>query len=523
MDGQGRRTTRARSFAAATAALFVFLPLGCGADLERGARDDDDTPGALERSPPVAAAPRAPTPLRQTSVSPGAIAPTEKPPAAETLERGFAGVAARVGPAVVNIQATKEIEGSVRGRSPFDDPFFGPFFGPFGPSPPHRARAQGSGVIISADGIIFTNHHVIEGATDVRVTLSDKRELRARVLGSDPKTDIAVLDVEADGLPFLPLADSDQVEVGDFALAVGNPFGIGQTVTLGIVSATGRGQLGIVDYEDFIQTDAAINPGNSGGALVNTRGELIGIATAIVTGGGGGNAGVGLAVPSKMARAVMQQILTEGRVVRGWLGVGVQDLTPSLAEALRISTRAGALVGDVVPDSPAGRAGLRRGDVILRFGDAPVTDGRALRLLVGSARPGTRATLVLLREGRERRLEVVLEEMKDEDAEQDPSAPGRPDAATSDALGIDARPLTPELRARLAVPADEEGLVVVAVRPGGRGAEAGLRRGDVILEVNQKKVGSIAALRREVAAAPHRVLFLVLRDGTTSYVLLEER
>src|SRR5262249_23990354 len=252
-----------------------------------------------------------------------------------------------------------------------------------------REHSLGSGVIVSSDGHILTNNHVVDGATEIKVSLPDKREMNAKVVGTDPKTDVAVLKIDARELPTLPLGDSTKMRVGDCAIAVGNPFGVGETVTVGIISATGRGGLGIEDYEDFIQTDAAVNPGNSGGPLVNVNGELIGINTAILS-GGGGNEGVGFAVPINMARTVMNQILKTGKVTRGWLGVAVQPVTPSIAKAFGVSGEArGALIADISPDSPAAHAGLAKGDIIVEMNGQPVTDSRALSLKVSEMAPGT--------------------------------------------------------------------------------------------------------------------------------------
>src|SRR5262249_30035121 len=264
-----------------------------------------------------------------------------------------------------------------------------PGFGFRMPDRPLRQQGEGSGVIVSADGYIVTNNHVVDGATELNVSMSDKREMKARVIGTDSQTDIALIKVDARDLPHVTLGSSAAVEVGDIALAIGNPFGLGQTVTMGIISATGRGGLGIEDYEDFIQTDAAVNPGNSGGPLVNVNGELIGINTAILS-GGGGNEGVGFAVPINMARTVMNQILKTGKVPGGWLGVAVQPVTPSIAKAFGVSGEArGALIADISPDSPAAHAGLAKGDIIVEMNGQPVTDSRALSLKVSEMAPGT--------------------------------------------------------------------------------------------------------------------------------------
>ena len=273
-----------------------------------------------------------------------------------------------------------------------------------------RARkGLGSGVIVTKDGYILTNNHVVDNADEVKVTLQDGREFTAKVIGRDPKSDVAVIKIDANGLPVVPMADSDKVEVGDIVLAIGNPFGVGQTVTTGIVSATGRGNLGIEDYEDFIQTDAAINPGNSGGALVDTEGRLIGINTAIFS-RTGGNMGIGFAIPSDLARSVMDSLIQYGHVTRGYLGVMIQDLTPALAKEFKLKDSTGALVGDVVPKGPADKAGFKDGDVVLEYNGKKVPDSRRLRLAVGDTKPGTTVPVKILREGASKTLEVTVQQ-----------------------------------------------------------------------------------------------------------------
>src|SRR5213594_3352489 len=273
-----------------------------------------------------------------------------------------------------------------------------------------REHSLGSGVIVNSAGYLLTNNHVIEGATDIKVVLSDEREMAGKIVGMDPGTDIAVVKIPTDHLSVLPFADSSKVEVGDIALAIGNPFGLGRTVTMGIVSAIGRGGRGIEDYEDFIQTDASINPGNSGGALVNVRGELIGVNTAILS-PSGGNLGIGFAVPSNMVRIVMDQMIKTGKVTRGYLGVSIQDITPDLAEALKLGQTHGALIGDVDPDGPAARAGLQSGDVIVEANGKPVEDSRELRLLTSSMAPGSQINLRVLHAGQTRNVAIALAEM----------------------------------------------------------------------------------------------------------------
>jgi len=330
----------------------------------------------------------------------------------------FAPVVKAVLPAVVNISSTKVIRTSaLRQDNPFGDLFPGFRM----PDRPLRQQGEGSGVIVSADGYIVTNSHVVDGATELIVSMADKREMKARVIGTDAKTDIALIKVDAKDLPYVTIGSSASVEVGDIALAIGNPFGLGQTVTMGIVSATGRGGLGIEDYEDFIQTDASINPGNSGGALVNTKGELIGINTAILS-GSGGNQGVGFAVPVDMVRQVMTQLKAKGVVTRARLGVYFQELTPKLASALGVHASKGAVVSEIVPDGPASKSGLKKDDVIVAL-NGKETDGRSLRLAVGSMRPGTTIDLKVLREGTEQKHSITLDTMPSDPQRAEQSQP----------------------------------------------------------------------------------------------------
>src|SRR5467141_2007815 len=330
---------------------------------------------------------------------------------------GFAPIVKSVLPDVVNISTSKVVRAQAElPEEMFNEPFFRQFFGPGFDNRSQNPRSQreeslGSGVIVSPDGYILTNNHVVEGATDVRVTLSNKRQLKAQVVGADPKTDIAVLKVEGSGYPAITIGDSSKVQVGDYALAVGDPFGVGQTVTMGIVSAMNRGNLGIEDYEDFIQTDAPINPGNSGGALVNDRGELVGINTAILSHGSGGNEGIGFAIPVNLARDVMNQILDHGKVTRGYLGIVVQPITPAMAKALGQSEPKGVLVGDVSPKGPAQTSGVERGDIILDLNGKAVNDSNELRNTVAMMQPGETATLRISRNGSTRDIKVKLGEL----------------------------------------------------------------------------------------------------------------
>jgi serine protease Do len=369
--------------------------------------------------------------------------------------------------------------------------------------------------MITADGYVLTNNHVVEGARDIRVTLPGHGELSAKIVGADPKTDLAVLKVPGSGFAVVPFGDSSRVEVAEIVLAIGSPFGLTQTVTMGIVSAVGRANVGIADYEDFIQTDAAINPGNSGGALVNVRGELIGINTAIFS-QTGGYMGIGFAVPANMARSVMDQLVKRGRLTRGYLGVAVQELTPTLARGLELPATRGILVGDVMPDSPAAKAGLRRGDVIVAIGGKPVEDTGHFRNLVAGTAPGTRAQLTILRAGKEQTVELTVGDLPERTASA-AVAPGEPDP-----LGLSVSDVTPEVARRLGLPAGQQGVVVTAVSPGGLAAEAGLRPGDVVQEVNRRPVRSTKDFVQAVEQAGGKdLVLLVNRQGSTAYAVLE--
>jgi len=445
------------------------------------------------------------------------------------LTTSFAPIVKNAQPAVVSIASTKVVKKSAadEGLSPlFDDPIFRQFFGgrgngPLGrPGKPREQREQGlgSGVIVSPDGYILTNNHVVEGANEIKVYTSDNRELKARVVGADPKTDIAVVKVAEKNLPTLALADSAQVQVGDLALAIGDPFGVGQTVTMGIISATGRGNLGIEDYEDFIQTDAAINPGNSGGALINTSGQLIGINTAILS-RAGGNQGVGFAVPSNLARTVMNQLLKDGKVVRGYLGVLIQPVTQEIAKAFNLPNARGALVGEVTPDGPAAKAGLAQGDVITELNGQAVDGSRELRLKISQITPGSSVKLKLLRDGSTREVNITLGELPNEKIA---ASDETPEAGTLD--GLSAENLTPQVARQLDLPSGATGVVVTDVQDGSRADDAGLRRGDVIQQVNRQPIKNVEEFERAMKQAGDKsTLLLVNRSGHTSFVVIAAR
>jgi len=440
-----------------------------------------------------------------------------RPPNVGAAAQSYAGVVKAVVPSVVTIRVEAKPRFSPTAGQ--DEDFFRRFFGdrfeglPRNMPPPTR-RGLGSGVIVSPDGNILTNHHVIDGAERVAVELADRRTLDATVVGFDPATDLALLKVDATGLAALPLGDSDRVEVGDVVLAVGNPLGVGQTVTMGIVSAKGRSTgIGDGSYEDFLQTDAAINQGNSGGALVNTSGELVGINSQILS-PSGGNIGIGFAIPANMIRHVMNELRTEGRVRRGRLGVTIQPVTSELAESFGLKEVGGALVSSVERGSAAERAGLERGDVIVSFNRQRVENYNALRNRVAATAPGSEVAFLVVRDGSERTLTAKLDEAPASRAAGD-QGPAE-DRAT---LGIAVAPLTPELAAEAGLPRDARGLVVEEVRPDSRAAAAGVQRGDVIREVNRTPVDSVDGLRAAAERTTDRpVLLLLSRDGRDLFV-----
>jgi serine protease Do len=443
------------------------------------------------------------------------------PVSAASLATGFAAVVKPVLPAVVNISTSRIVKTQV---SPFfNDPFFRQFFGgdfgrEFQIPREQREGALGSGVIISPEGYILTNNHVIEGATDIKVFLPDKREFKGKVIGRDPKTDIAVVKIDATGLPAVTLGDSSKLQVGDYVLAIGDPFGVGETVTNGIVSATGRGGLDLESYEDFIQTDAPINPGNSGGALIDVRGDLVGINTAILSANGGGNQGIGFAVPVNLARNVMDQILQHGTVVRGWLGVTAQELTPALAKSFGLLQDEGALVGDVDHDGPAARAGIKRGDVIVGLNSQPVTGPNALRIAIAETMPETVVQLKVIRNGQSRDIPVKLGEL----AENGVQKAAALTSGSGPMAGVAVEPLTPEIEQDLKLPSGETGVVVDSVQPNSPASDAELRHGDVIEQVNGTPVSSVSDYEKAVQqAGQQEVVLLISRGGSTAFVVVQ--
>ena len=444
-----------------------------------------------------------------------------------TAARGFpsfAPIVKAVAPSVVKIAVSSEAKVSqMEMPEGFDlRRFFGPGFqmpDEFQQPQGHmrqrhmpREQGVGSGIIVSKDGYILTNNHVVENASTIKVSLTDGREFSGKVIGRDPKTDVAVVKVEAKDLPAMAFADSDKIEVGDMVLAVGHPFGIGQTVTSGIVSAKGRATLGL-DYEDFIQTDAAINPGNSGGALVDVEGRLIGMNTAILS-RSGGNVGVGFAVPTNLARWVMESLVNTGRVERGFLGVNIQDLTPQLAQQFKMDGAKGALVSAVTPDSPAAKAGVKSGD------GKPVTDSRHLKLQVGSTVPGAAVPMNVLRDGKSMSLSVTVKELPgDKLASATPAS-----SSSDDALhGVGVSDLDKATREQLKLPSHIKGALISSVEEDSAAYEAGLREGDVILEINRQPVKDAEQATALCAKPESKVsLVKVWSHGGTRYVVVDE-
>ncbi|HUA17757.1 MAG TPA: DegQ family serine endoprotease [Bryobacteraceae bacterium] len=436
---------------------------------------------------------------------------------------GFAPVVRKVLPAVVSVSSTKisKIPTEFGGGQLPDDPLFRQFFGNSAPqfnaprqAPEQREYGLGSGVIMTPDGYILTNNHVVDGATQVQVRLADKREFPAKIVGTDAKSDLAVLKIDASDLPCITVGDSSKVQVGDYALAIGNPFGVGETVTMGIVSATHRSNLGIEQYENFIQTDAPINPGNSGGALVNDRGELIGINTAIIAHGSEGNQGIGFAIPVDMARNVMEQLVKSGKVTRAYLGILPQDVTPAMAKAFGVTQDRGALVGDVSPNSPAQRSGLERGDVILEVNGKPVTGSNDLRMTISMMQPSSEVNLRVERNGAERNVTVQLGELPTEIASVKPQG----QKSEGSLSGVAVENLTPESAHDLGLPANTQGVVVTNVDPASQAAGAGLRQGDVIQQVNRKPVHNTSDFEQALNSSKEDNLLLVNRGGNTLFV-----
>ena len=436
------------------------------------------------------------------------------------FSQAFADVAEKANPAVVTIITETEykMEDFHQGL-PFDNPFFFPRNSPR----KYRGRALGSGVIVEAEkGYILTNNHVVDKADEIKIKLMDKRVISATVVGTDPKSDLAVLQIKADNLSELELGNSDKLRVGDWVLAVGSPFSanLSHTVTAGIVSALGRSNVisSRDHYEDFIQTDAAINPGNSGGALLNMEGELVGINTAIATGGfEKANRGVGFAIPSNMAKKVMQDLITKGYVVRSWLGVYIQNVDDNVAKALKLSNRDGALVSDIVEESPAEKAGLEQGDVIVEFNDVLIYDSAHLKNIVSSTPPGTLSKVIIFRDEKKKSVNVTLEEIKKSDDKTIASM-----SLNDRDFGLEVKDINKTLAEKYGVPM-EQGVVVINVIPNSEAFNAGIQEGDLITRVGTEKIKSKREFKSQLKKTKKQgsVLLLVSRDDVSRFVALE--
>ena len=448
---------------------------------------------------------------------------------APVMRASYADIVEKTAPAVVTVRSEKKVAAQQQQQQmPFDDQFFRQFFGDRAPQMRQQREPQtqierglGSGVIVSADGTILTNNHVVAGASTVKVDLPNKQTYDAKVVGTDVPSDLAVLKIEAENLPTLPIGNSDAVRVGDVVLAIGNPLGLRQTVTSGIISAKGR-QTGLSDgsFEDFLQTDAPINQGNSGGALINVNGELIGINSQILS-PSGGNIGIGFAIPTNMAKSVMHQLMSDGKVHRGMLGVGIQDVTAELAQNFGLKDIRGVIVNSAAQGSPAEKAGLKRGDVIVSVNGANITDGNDLRNKIAQTAPGTEVSIGYLRDNKEETAKVTLGEFqsKKDDGEDSTDSNGAP---TQGKLGLSLQQLNPQTAQQLGLKNVSEGLAVMEVQAGSAADEAGIQPGDVITEINRSAVNTIDDVKQAVAKADGKPLLLLInRQGQTSFVSIK--
>ena len=439
----------------------------------------------------------------------------------------FVSVVKKAMPAVVNISTSRVVQSKGRSQLPFfSDPFnIQPFGDPFGQEPKKRREGSlGSGVIVDPTGYIVTNNHVVAKAEEIKVVLSDKREFKGKIIGTDPKTDIAVIKIKGNNLPTLRWGDSDKLEVGGYVLAIGSPLGLSQTVTMGIVSAKGRANVGIADYEDFIQTDAAINPGNSGGALVNTKGEVVGINTAIFS-RSGGSMGIGFAVPSNMARSVMAELIKHGKVTRGWFGVSIQEVTPAIASQFGLKEASGALVSETIEDTPAAKAGIEAGDVIIQFDGKKIEDPASLRHIVAATPIGKRVRVKVVRDKRVKILmaKIVAQPKQVAGLEEDDKEAGKGTALA----GIRIRDLSPEIAGQLGIAPNTAGVLVINVEVGSPAEKAGLAPGDVVVAVSRKRIRtpirSISDFQKLASSLDkdEAILLWIIRRGNRRFIPIE--
>lgn len=436
----------------------------------------------------------------------------------------FSNIVRVISPLVVNISTTKTV--TQKNDSPISDLFdghFNDFVEPFNMPRKWKEQSLGSGVLVSPDGYILTNSHVVDKADEIKVKLFDQRNYSGKIIGTDPKTDIAVIKISAENLPAINWGNSDKLEVGEFVLAFGNPYSLGHTVTMGIVSAVGRADVGIADYEDFIQTDAAINPGNSGGPLVNIKGELVGINTAIFS-RTGGYQGIGFAVPCNMAKSVMTQLIADGRVTRGWLGVTIQNFTPELAHEFGLKSITGALVTEIFKGSPAAKAGVKRGDVILEVNGKKIKNVETLRNLVAQSKVGGKIKLKVSRDKKILFLNADITEFPQDLAHKDTDEiKEKPEDGNNELAGFSVMELSSEIAKQLGLPGSEKGIVIVKVQPYSAAEDAGLKKGDVIQEINKKRARNLNDFKRLTSHLKNgdTLLLFINRSGNKSYVTLK--
>ena len=448
----------------------------------------------------------------------------------ERSGKAFSSVVKKAGPAVVYVSVEKTLKGS-SGRQMeelFDNPFLRRFFGDqFEQQQPQRQRRQpkqegaGSGFIIAPDGLILTNNHVVEDADKITVKLADKREFTAKVVGTDPQSDVALIRIDATNLPTLPLGDSNQLEVGEWVIAIGSPFELSQSVTVGVVSAMGRNRIGINDYENFIQTDAAINPGNSGGPLLNIKGQAVGINTAIFS-RSGGSMGIGFAIPINMAKSVEEQLRSHGKVVRGWLGLIIQDIDENLAQSFGLSKAEGILVSEVTAGSPAEKAGLKQGDIVLSLNGVTMTDVSDLRNRVAMIPPGTPVALSIIRDGVQQQVSVVIAEQPSDFSENAKAKMKLQSGSALDKLGLTLQELTPDLAAQFGY-SKGQGVIVSEVEAGSPADNVGIEPGQLLEEVNKIRVRTLAELKDALkkSGGSKQVLLRVRAGEFSRYVVLK--